>query len=59
MTRARQGQSTLLVMWLSFGVTTVFFVPVVWGQLGDAAAGSAAVSTYLHAPAHAAPRSRG
>ena len=26
--------ATLLVTWLSFGVTIVFFVPVLWGQVG-------------------------
>jgi uncharacterized protein len=31
MTR-RAKATTLLVMWLSFGVTIVLFVPVVWGQ---------------------------
>lgn len=33
MTR-RAKATTLLVMWLSFGVTIIFFVPVVWGQAG-------------------------
>lgn len=31
MTRPAKA-TTLLVMWLSFGVTIVLFVPVVWGQ---------------------------
>ena len=33
MTRPAKA-STLLVLWLSFGVTIIFFVPVVWGQVG-------------------------
>jgi uncharacterized protein len=45
MTR-RAKASTLLVMWLSFGVTTVFFVPVVWGQVSMLLM-AAAVSTYI------------
>jgi uncharacterized protein len=32
MTRPAKA-STLLVLWLSFGVTIVVFVPVVWGQV--------------------------
>lgn len=45
MTR-RAKAVTLLVMWLSFGVTIVFFVPVVWGQVGMVLL-AAAVSTYI------------
>lgn len=45
MTR-RAKAVTLLAMWLSFGVTIVFFVPVAWGQAGMALM-AAAVSIYL------------
>jgi uncharacterized protein len=45
MTRAAKA-STLLVMWLSFGVTIVFFVPVVWGQVAMMLL-AVAVSIYL------------
>lgn len=45
MTR-RAKATTLLFMWLSFGVTIVFFVPVVWGQVGMVLM-AAAVSIYL------------
>jgi uncharacterized protein len=45
MTRRAKG-TTLLVMWLSFGVTIVFFVPVVWGQAGMFLL-ALAVSTYI------------
>jgi uncharacterized protein len=33
MTRSAKA-TTVLIIWLSFGVTIVFFVPVVWGQVG-------------------------
>jgi uncharacterized protein len=33
MTR-QANATTVLIIWLSFGVTIVFFVPVVWGQVG-------------------------
>jgi uncharacterized protein len=33
MTRRAKG-ITLLLTWISFGVTIVFFVPVLWGQVG-------------------------
>jgi uncharacterized protein len=33
MTRPAKA-TTVLIIWLSFGVTIVFFVPVVWGQVG-------------------------
>jgi len=33
MTRPAKA-TTLLVMWLSFGVTIIFFVPVLWGEIG-------------------------
>ena len=33
-------------MWLSFGVTIVFFVPVVWGQVGMVLMATA-VSIYI------------
>jgi uncharacterized protein len=45
MTRRAKG-STLLVMWLSFGVTIIFFVPVLWGQLGMVMMATA-VSIYI------------
>ena len=45
MTRPAKA-TTLLVMWLSFGVTIVFFVPVVWGQVGMVLM-AMAVSIYL------------
>lgn len=45
MTR-RAKAATLLVMWLSFGVTIIFFVPVVWGQVGMVLL-AAAVSIYI------------
>ena len=45
MTR-RAKAATLLVMWLSFGVTIVFLVPVLWGQLAMFLLASA-VSIYL------------
>jgi uncharacterized membrane protein YbaN (DUF454 family) len=45
MTR-RAKASTLLILWLSFGITIVFFVPVVWGQVGMLLM-AAAVSTYI------------
>ncbi len=45
MTRPAKA-TTLLVMWLSFGVTIVFFVPVVWGQVGMVLMATA-VSIYL------------
>ena len=33
MTRRAKG-ITILLAWISFGVTIVFFVPVLWGQVG-------------------------
>jgi len=45
MTRPAKA-TTLLVMWLSFGVTIVFFVPVVVGQAGMFLL-AAAVSIYI------------
>ncbi len=42
--KAKAG--TLLLMWLSFGVTIIFFVPVLWGQVGMFLL-AIAVSTYL------------
>lgn len=45
MTR-RAKAATLLLMWLSFGVTIIFFVPVVWGQAGMFLMATA-VSVYL------------
>ena len=45
MTRPAKG-STLLVMWLSFGITIAFFVPVVWGQVSMFVL-AVAVSTYI------------
>lgn len=45
MTR-RAKATTLLVMWLSFGITIIFFVPVVWGQVGMVLMATA-VSIYL------------
>lgn len=45
MTRPAKA-STLLVLWLSFGITIVFFVPVVWGQVSMLLL-AVAVSTYI------------
>ena len=45
MTR-RAKAVTLLTMWLTIGITIVFLVPVLWGQLGMFAT-SVAVSLYL------------
>jgi uncharacterized protein len=45
MTR-RAKAATLLIMWLSFGVTIVFFVPVLWGQVGMVLM-AATVSIYI------------
>jgi len=45
MTRPAKA-STLLVMWLSFGITIAFFVPVVWGQVSMLLL-AVAVSTYI------------
>jgi hypothetical protein len=45
MTR-RAKAVTLLTMWLTIGITIVFLVPVLWGQLGLFAT-SVAVSLYL------------
>jgi uncharacterized protein len=42
--RAKAG--TLLLMWLTIGVTIVFFVPVLWGQIGMFLT-SVGVSIYL------------
>jgi uncharacterized protein len=45
MTRPAKA-STLLVLWLSFGITIAFFVPVVWGQVSMLLL-AVAVSTYI------------
>jgi uncharacterized membrane protein YbaN (DUF454 family) len=45
MTRPAKA-TTLLVMWLSFGVTIVFFVPLAWAQLAMFLLGLA-VTVYL------------
>lgn len=56
MTRPAKA-TTLLVMWLSFGVTIIFFVPVTWAQVAMFMM-AAAVSVYLlrlPTPPHPAP----
>ncbi|HUG99897.1 MAG TPA: YbaN family protein [Gammaproteobacteria bacterium] len=56
MTR-RAKAATLLIMWLSFGITIILFVPVVWGQVGMFLLATA-VSTYIARLPAPAPEQR-